>query len=746
MYLKALEINGYKSFAKKAHFDFSSRISAIVGPNGSGKSNVAEAFRFVLGEQSFKNMRSKKGSDLLFAGKAGQINRAWVSVTLDNSDKTLNIDYHEVVITRTVLRDGNNEYQINGNTVRAKDVVELLAGANIGSSGHHIISQGEADKILTLSARDRKGLVEEALGLKVYTIKKQEAERKLAKTSENLQEVKNQERANTPRLHELKRKVEKIQEARELRKTLSDLYSKYLPGKHTIIQELEKARVRRQEITKELEHIVSHLKNLEVDNEPIKESSEKQDTQSAQVILEQELRELRSAKARCDKIIAQMEARIEFAEAQVAEAHKVALGGKDKRDAIARKLYKLVNDWVRARLDLLKLDYEARQVWEDMLGEYDSLSEEARSEYHAQAQEIIDNLTGTHSSVSDKGYEAQIEEHRAVFKAQEAERAELEQSEKKLLAEIDTLRAKQISPTQAKQELQIKRLELQQDQSEAQHEVEEINRIIGDLEHRLGEYEAEEAEARALFGHQVDEIMSHAQASTSLLNIESDIREEIIKTRTLIAYAGAVGGEEVIEEYTKRKKEAEYIASQLADLEESMAQLEALIKELELQLDEKFRRGLEQINSSFNTFFQTLFSGGSAGLREVEVPVRTEEDVYELGIEMQVSLPNKKISTLDMLSGGERSLTSIALLFAMSQVAPPPFIILDETDAALDEANSKRYSDMIEQLAEHSQLILITHNRETMSRAGVLYGVTMGSDGVSRLLSVSLDEASMVAK
>jgi chromosome segregation protein len=98
------------------------------------------------------------------------------------------------------------------------------------------------------------------------------------------------------------------------------------------------------------------------------------------------------------------------------------------------------------------------------------------------------------------------------------------------------------------------------------------------------------------------------------------------------------------------------------------------------------------------------------------------------------------------LSGGERALTSIALIFAMSQVNPPPFLILDETDAALDEANSRRYGDMIENLAKHSQLIVITHNRETMTRAGMLYGVTMGGDGVSKLLSVKFDEAVAVAK
>jgi chromosome segregation protein len=111
-----------------------------------------------------------------------------------------------------------------------------------------------------------------------------------------------------------------------------------------------------------------------------------------------------------------------------------------------------------------------------------------------------------------------------------------------------------------------------------------------------------------------------------------------------------------------------------------------------------------------------------------------------------VKLPNKRVRGLDMLSGGERALTSIALIFAMSQVNPPLFVILDETDAALDEANSRRYGDMISALAEKSQLILITHNRETMGRAGVLYGVTMAGDGVSKLLSVKFDEAVAVAK
>jgi chromosome segregation protein len=163
--------------------------------------------------------------------------------------------------------------------------------------------------------------------------------------------------------------------------------------------------------------------------------------------------------------------------------------------------------------------------------------------------------------------------------------------------------------------------------------------------------------------------------------------------------------------------------------------------------------GIEKISREFNTFFGMMFQGGTGALMRVSEKKRNDTDddtveptEVEEGIEVDVKLPHKRIRGLEMLSGGERALTSIALIFAMSQVNPPLFVILDETDAALDEANSKRYGDMVTALAARSQLILITHNRETMSRAGVLYGVTMGSDGISKLLSVKFDEAASVAK
>ncbi|TSC84467.1 MAG: chromosome segregation protein, partial [Parcubacteria group bacterium Gr01-1014_17] len=208
-----------------------------------------------------------------------------------------------------------------------------------------------------------------------------------------------------------------------------------------------------------------------------------------------------------------------------------------------------------------------------------------------------------------------------------------------------------------------------------------------------------------------------------------------------------------------------FLARELADLDRSAQSLKELIAELGEKLAREFNEGVARINTEFQKLFSVMFGGGTAKVSVVKALKRgkrtnedgeedeteafaqavAEEEAAEDGVEVEVSIPRKKIKGLMMLSGGERALTSIALIFALSAVKPPPFIVLDETDAALDEANSKKYGDMIENLAAHSQLILITHNRETMSRAGVLYGITM-ERGASKLLSIAFEDAMTVAK
>src|SRR3990167_4651392 len=230
MYLKSIELSGFKSFAKKTELVFGSRIAGIVGPNGSGKSNVAEGLRFVLGEQSMKSLRSRRGEDLIWGGSHAlpRQNRASVKVVFDNSQRRLDVDFSEVILERVVYRDGQNEYMMNGTKVRLKDVIRLLAGANIGGSGYQIISQGEADRILNASPRERREMVEDALGLKLYQHKKTESERKLEETGINIDKTKSLRREIGPHLHFLRTQVEKIEKAREMKEELAAKLNDYL--------------------------------------------------------------------------------------------------------------------------------------------------------------------------------------------------------------------------------------------------------------------------------------------------------------------------------------------------------------------------------------------------------------------------------------------------------------------------------------------------------------------------------------
>jgi chromosome segregation protein len=261
---------------------------------------------------------------------------------------------------------------------------------------------------------------------------------------------------------------------------------------------------------------------------------------------------------------------------------------------------------------------------------------------------------------------------------------------------------------------------------------------------------------RMIFGYKEFSI-SQADAAEPRQSQE-ERKRAIERIKIKLEDVGSGGGEDVMKEYEEVSARNEFLIKEIDDLKQTIRSLEALIRELKEHLDIQFKTGLEKINGQFQIFFDLMFGGGNASLA-VTVPKRKspdddeeiaeeppEEDEFESGIDIHISLPHKKVKELTMLSGGERSLTSIALLFAVTQVNPPPFLVLDETDAALDEANSRKYGDMLENLSKYSQLIVITHNRETMSRANVLYGVTVGADGASKLLSIKFDEAVAIAK
>lgn len=746
-------MNGFKSFGKKSTLEFSTPITAVVGPNGSGKSNAAEAFRFVLGEQSMKSLRGKRGEDLIWGGstEVPRSNRASVKAVFNNAPKDgkrlLDIDYDEVEIERVVYRDGVNEYLVNGSKVRLKDVLSLLAGANIGYSGHHIISQGEADRIISATPHDRRSMIEDALGLRVYQHKKDESLKKLEKTGENRNQVEALRKENIPHLRFLERQVKKIEKARLLREDLVVLYHEYLKREETYLQyEKETIDTLKEEPSRVIKEVTQRIEEVR----DILNKTKGDDTEIQKIsTLEQELANIRDEKTKRSRDIGRIEGHIAFEERRIEEEKKKVSEeeGKPIPYSEVKKFWEEVSTEIPddyedlEENDLIKVVTKVRKALQDFITHHavDSTAyvpDRKTLEHLQKEKEEIEK----HVQVLQEKVDAQEEEvraHTAEIEKEKDKNRDLERERYALMTKESSLRA-------TLNELRAREVALQRDEDAFKQEISEgIALIGGDVQgyktYDLGEQDIDRTEDR---------------------NVQYERKRKLEKTKIRLEELGGASTDEVMREYKEVKERDKFLEKELIDLEQSEESLKKIITDLDHELNEKFKAGLANISKQFNDFFVLMFDGGSASLLETKEHVKQKEDIFttdeagiedeeeekKAGIDIQVSLPKKRIQSLMMLSGGERALTSIALIFAMSQVNPPPFLILDETDAALDEANSRRYGDMIRNLSQRSQLILITHNRETMSRANVLYGITMSIDGVSRILSVQFDDAVAVAK
>ncbi|MBQ1401510.1 MAG: AAA family ATPase, partial [Firmicutes bacterium] len=219
MYLKRIEMQGFKSFAEPVTIEFDKGITCIVGPNGSGKSNISDAVRWVLGEQSPKMLRGGKMEEVIFAGTANRKSRGMAEVTLvlDNSDGALAVDYNEVAITRRMYRSGESEYVINNNQCRLRDIRELIMDTGIGVDGYSLIGQGKISDIISNKTESRREIFEEAAGIVMYRTRKEEAERKLKSTTDNLDRVNDIVGEIESRIDGLREDSEKATEYLELR-------------------------------------------------------------------------------------------------------------------------------------------------------------------------------------------------------------------------------------------------------------------------------------------------------------------------------------------------------------------------------------------------------------------------------------------------------------------------------------------------------------------------------------------------
>lgn len=879
MYLEKLDIQGFKSFALKTTLEFGKGITAIVGPNGSGKSNIADAVRWVLGEQSLKTIRGKRSEDVIFAGsdKKTKLGVAEASLFLNNEDRSAPIDFSELVITRRVYRDGTGEYLVNKRQVRLQDIHMLLARSNFGQRTYSIIGQGMVDSILLTSPQERKSYFDEAAGVRQYQLKRDQAITKLGHTRENLKQAEVLMQEIEPRLRSLTRQVRRLERRAEVerelvtiqirfyRGTLQDLRSQ-LSTAHGKLSSFDAERTGHDKTVQELNARLAKIEGEQSRTEAfasLQRQFERIQTEKGVLLAEDAVlkgqrdaafaRQGRANVVWLEKQLDSVSHQITDVEAEIAEISNILELERSRHAG-------LLSQENEKRKEHETIDREVRRIYETLQKGVVSLPD-VQSEFHefvAFERAFVEELRNAASVeqldvLRQRGDELEKRTMRLADRLErlgESEKADsvvtLQERLAKALVERDDIvrRRTEIdlsvrlrdekknllthSLDRLREERDRLDRELARSKAGSEHDATETNRTqsstlaekISAVDKKLASITAEMQQFNQAETKKRDELfrvqrelrvaqdklnaataqcndvkVEVARLETRVQDVEREVREEVKEDawkdifegtehttppkpedgdemQRIKHQLGLIGGidEGIEKEYHETDDRYRFLKTQYDDLIKASAQLESGIDELDQTIKERFDEAFHRINEEFGKYFRSLFNGGKASLtllkdvvqeepdEEDDEDVDDEEEEEELvkktvktekvvtGIEVQATPPGKRLKSIGMLSGGERALTSIALICAIIKNNPSPFVVLDEVDAALDEANSQRFAAILNHLATHTQFVTITHNRATMEKANILYGVTMGDDGVSKLLSVKLEEAEHVIK
>jgi len=731
MYLKRMELQGFKTFASKTVLEFEldkdarRGVTGVVGPNGSGKSNIADAARWVMGEQSLKLLRCKKSEDVIFSGteKKPRSGFAEVSMTLENDDKP-ELDYSEIVITRRLYRDGQSEYEINKQGARLTDVVMLLAQAGIGQRTYSVIGQGMVDDVLSATPIERKAFFDEAAGLRPFQLKRQSSMNKLDASRDNLRQSELLIREIQPRLSSLERQVKRLEKRETLEQELALLQTQYYGAMYRDLESaLPSAKASRDRAAKEAddasaeaEKSEAELHAMESANPPSEEfgklraslnrlMEERTKLREKQFKLETsvEIAKVRSEKPWAplplSKIISSIEAlgqdqdsllkAIESDKMDVEKIKQLAASIRAQITDLTSKLQRPAPEPEQEK----DADPKLKQEMEELVTAMDDITHQIQA-----VQKELEDFNANEQKNRSHIFDVQ---RQLSAKRSEAARAEGRKSQASVeLARIETRR----------------------------------DAFMEDVRMHIPEQESD--------------LASLAAKATDVRNPES-LAPQLTKLRAQLEWIGGIDPE-TMKEYEETKKRYEELTTQTEDLVGAMSSLETIIKELDQTISERSRTAFRKLNHEFGLYFKKLFGGGEAGLSEVfaEPEVNEEGIVIKavdssagpIGIDIQATPPGKRLKAIALLSGGERALCSIALICAIMATNPSPFVVLDEVDAALDESNSRKFAEIISSLADQTQFVVVTHNRATMERAHILYGVSMGDNGTSQLLSVKMHD------
>lgn len=769
MYLRSVTMKGFKSFPGKTVLDFSPGVSVIVGPNGSGKSNITDAVLWALGEQSPGAIRGSSMQDVISVGGSGigARSEAEVEVVIDNATGQLGDDFSEIAITRRLDRHGEGEYRLNGARCRLTDIQELLSDANLGRQMHSVISQGRVDSVVHSKPRERRLLIEEAAGLGKFRKRRRRAELKLMTTRENLDRALDVERetrrqlrplkqqANAAeigariereelslrarlvaeelrfgedRLREARKRAEKARESRDaLEKRLAEVSRRrgVAEGKFA---ERDRARTEAWGL---LNRLRSGQEKLAVGSSTLKERSVRLESGLEDLRLELapltlELGASGSATERSRQLTEELGA-IESGLATAAEGLRRARGEGSESDRLAAL--------GEVRTGAERAGHHARRA-EGLLGEHQRERLQRRLDAAERLTAAVGELVTTVESTGA------------------ALRRRVERAERSVIGDPgdgDDIAAELKRCSALEAEIQ----------AESRGIAEQVTRAEVEAAH-LGDRRTEAAAELGRIAETLGEEIPPAEEALS----EDDRAGIERRLHNLKLRRERIGPVNPLarQEYDEAVDHVGQLVAQREDAERGMRELESVIRDIDAEIKRSFDETFEATAANFEEMIGQLFPGGSGRLRSVDlrpVPDPAEEpgnpeetpgesaetgddgeggedelpSPVDFGVELEVNPKGKRMRKMSLLSGGEKAMTALAFVFAVFLARPCPFYILDEVEAALDDTNINRFLELVRRYSGRTQFVIVTHQKLTMDVADVLYGVSMGGDGVTRVVS-----------
>ena len=729
MQLKHIKLSGFKSFVDPTKISFPTNMVGVVGPNGCGKSNVIDAIRWVLGELSAKNLRGESMVDVIFNGseKRKASGQCSIELLFDNSSAKIGGEYasfNEVSIKRVMTRDAQSDYFINNTKCRRKDVQDIFLGTGLGPSSYAIIEQGMVSKLVSAKPDELRTHIEEAAGVSKYRERRRETESRIKRTKENLSRVKD----IRDEISRLIKRLENQAKAAEKYKTLKKEKSQ-IEIDIAILFSLE-AKNNRDDLQKKLDSLNRDLQIKNAESKTIQSQIDQYRTENESVLSEYENAQKNFYSIGAE--IAKREANLQnisktenetkfklekanqnLENAKASEKNFDELSPSEKAMHILDEIiFILKKNHFRS---LIEKTTQLKQLLAEILNIASAQSKSLTEEYLSRKNDLIEQIDDAEK------LKTSIEEEMKAFVSQSSD------AETILIA----LRQKQSKFNEDLRELENKKSIVDLDSRALAEKVTNIRLDLKTYEINLENSNQKIKKA----GIKIENIDFKDYEDQSI----SDLEDKLTDVDSQIIRLGAINlaAPDEIEEESKRKEELD---KQYDDLIEALEKLTGAIKKIDNETKTIFKDSFDAVNMKLKEVFPKLFGGGIAEL------TLTDDDPLHAGVILMARPPGKKNSSISQLSGGEKALTALALVFAIFDLNPAPFCLLDEVDAPLDDLNTLRFINMVEEMSKSVQFIFITHNKVSMERSDFLMGVTMQEAGVSRMVSVDVNQALELAE